>query len=40
VILNLIGVINECFEKLGQIAYTPNGLATKENTWKEIKSKF
>lgn len=34
-VLNLVGVIEECLEKLVTIAYSPNGAALLEKTWKE-----
>lgn len=35
IVLNMVGVINECIEKLSLIAYSPNGATLLEKTWKE-----
>jgi glutathione S-transferase len=34
-ILNIVGVISECLDKLATIAYSPNGATLLEKTWKE-----
>lgn len=35
VILNLLGVIGECIDKLSTIAYSPDGAKLLEKTWKD-----
>jgi glutathione S-transferase len=34
-VLNVVGVIGECLEKLSTIAYSPNGATLLEKTWKD-----
>ena len=39
-IMNAVGVILECWDKLNQLAYAPDGASKLQETWKVLGPKF
>jgi hypothetical protein len=38
--MNAVGVILECWDKLNQLAYAPDGASKLQETWKVLGPKF